>query len=88
MARVPRASPWLAGESLPERSQPLERGSRQRALPNRSQGRLELLRRCHTDQDDAYRRQVSARCCHRSYYADFFDGLGRREATGDLIEGH
>src|SRR5260370_18556280 len=49
-------SPWFARECLPQRCQPVERGSRQRAFLDRGERILELLWRCHTDQDGAHRR--------------------------------
>src|SRR5690348_9752325 len=41
--------------NLAKRRQPLERGRRQRALLNRGECILELLGRCHSNQDGAYR---------------------------------
>jgi hypothetical protein len=49
-------SPWFAGERLPQRCQPVERGSRQRTFLDRGERILELLSRCHTNQDGAHRR--------------------------------
>ena len=54
--RQSQLSPWFAGERLPQRCQPVERGSRQRAFLDRGERILELLWRCHTDQDGAHRR--------------------------------
>ena len=51
-----RPSPRLAGERLPQRGEPVERGCRQRALLDRGERVLELLRRRHADQDGADRR--------------------------------
>src|SRR6516164_2782176 len=50
-----RRSTWFADECLLQHCQPVERGGRQRAFLHRGERILELLRRCHTDQDDAYR---------------------------------
>ena len=49
-------SPWLAGECLLQRRQAIECGGWQRAFLNRGERILELLRRCHADQDGAHRR--------------------------------
>ena len=43
----------LAGKTLSQRFKPIERGSRQRALFDRGERILELLRRRHADQDGA-----------------------------------
>jgi hypothetical protein len=55
-ALLPALSPGLAREPLLECSQPLQSGSRQRALLDRAKRGLELLSRRHADQDCAHRR--------------------------------